>query len=181
MRTIQFKKTLMGGLVAASLAICSWSATAATTPMTVTFTGTVLDNTCGTPTVSGGGTVAFGNIARTDFNGVGSTGATRDFDITFAGCGNDTSGVYVWFDGTTSNTIHALDNPVAEGNATGVGVQVYANSTQLESDNPTATAALSLAPTGGTVQLQARVVQTTSTAPSLGALNTQGTLYVQYQ
>jgi len=176
-----FKKFITGGVTAASL-IISAAAMAATVPLSVTFTGTVVDNTCGTPTVSGGGTVAFGNIARSDFTGIGTVGGTRNFTITFTECGNDASGVSVWFSGTTNNTIHAVDNPTAAGNATGIGVQVYGNNTLLESDNTTATTTFTtIDPNGGgTVQLQARVVQTTATAPGLGVLNAQGTVYVQY-
>lgn len=175
-----FKKAVVGGVAAAAL-IISAGVTATTVPLSVTFTGTVVDNTCGTPTVSGGGTVAFGNIAKSDFTGLGSIGGTRDFTITFAGCGDDTSGVSVWFSGTTGNTIHAVDNPTAAGYASGIGVQVYGNNTLLESDNTTATTTFTtIGSTGGTIQLQARVVQTTATAPGQGVLNAEGTVYVQY-
>lgn len=182
-----FNRKLMAGLVAASMAAASWGALAASTPvpLTVTFTGDIKDNTCDTATVSGGGTVAFGNISASDFgSAAGSSAMSKNFSIAFSNCGTDTSGVKVWFDGTTTNSVNAVDNVAGAGNATGVGVQVWAGTTHLKSDDNTATTTFALtpsAPAAQTLNLQARVVKTTAAAPTLGALNTSGTLYVSYQ
>ncbi|HCQ8391327.1 TPA: type 1 fimbrial protein [Klebsiella oxytoca] len=182
-----FNRKLMAGLVAASMAAASWGALAASAavPLTVTFTGDIKDNTCDTATVSGGGTVAFGNISASDFgSAVGSSAMSKDFSIAFSNCGTQASGAKVWFEGTTTNSVSAVDNVAGEDNATGVGVQVWAGTTQLKSDDTAATTTFALtpsAPAAQTLNLQARVVKTTAAAPSMGALNTSGTLYVSYQ
>ena len=180
---VVFNKKMMVGLFAASMAVASYGALAASVPVTlsVTFTGNIKNNTCDTPTVSGSGTVAFGTISQSAFsNTVGYTGDTKDFTVTFTNCGNDTTGVNVWFAGTTTNSVHAVDN---SGTSTGVGVQVWNGATQLQSDNTSAKTSYTLT-SGASPQvktLQARVVQTTTAKPGVGTLNATGTLYVQYQ
>ncbi|VUS73244.1 fimbrial protein [Klebsiella huaxiensis] len=188
--TINFKKTLVSGLVAASLAVVSGSAMAVSNPVNVdvTFTGTILDNTCDTVSVGDAGIVAFGTISQSDFgsSGIGAVGATKTFTIDFTNCGTEADDVDVWFVGTTTNTINALDNPTAVGNAENVGVQVYGGAgaaTLLKSNDVTAKASYTGALTAGgtgSVDLVAKVVQTTATTPTLGALNASGTLVVQY-
>ncbi|WP_241185106.1 fimbrial protein [Klebsiella grimontii] len=179
----------MAGLVAASMAAASWGVLAASvaTPLSVTFTGDIKDNTCDTATVSGGGTVAFGNISASDFgagSAAGTSAMSKDFKISFANCGTQASAVKVWFSGTTTNTVNALDNVAGAGNATGVGVQVWKGSTHLKSDDTSAVTTFTLTPSAPAAQdltLQARVVKTTAAAPGLGSLNTTGTLFVSYQ
>lgn len=125
---VNFKKTLLSGLMAVSLVAVSGGALAASAPVNVdvTFTGTILDNTCDTVSVANGGTVDFGNISQSDFSGgVGAVGATKSFTIDFTNCGTEAKDVDVWFVGNTTNAINALDNPIAAGNATDVGVQVW--------------------------------------------------------
>lgn len=189
--TINFKKTLVSGLVAASLAVVSGSALAVSTPVDVpvTFTGTIMDNTCDTVSVGDAGVVAFNTISLSDFgsSGIGAVGATKTFTIDFANCGTEAGDVDVWFVGSAANNgISALDNPVAVGNAENVGVQVYGGAgaaTLLKSDDTTAKASYTGALTAGgtgSVDLVAKVVQTTATTPTLGALNASGTLVVQY-
>lgn len=186
----KFNKKMVLGLVAASLATASWGALAASTPvpLSVTFTGDIKDNTCGTATITGGSTVAFGNISASDFAAAaGSVGATKNFTIGFANCGTQSSGVNVWFVGPTTNSVSAIDNVAGASNATGVGVQVWAGTTHLKSDSTAATTTFALTPSAQTapaaqnLTLQARVVKTSATAPGLGALNTTGTLFVSYQ
>lgn len=189
--TVNFKKTLVSGLVAASLAAVSCGATAASYPVDVpvTFTGTIMDNTCDTVSVGDAGVVAFGTISQSDFgsSGVGAIGATKTFTIDFANCGTQASGVDVWFVGSaTNNSINALDNPIAAGNAENVGVNVYGGAdaaTLLKSDDATAKVSYPEALTAGgtgSVNLVAKVVQTNTTLPSVGVLNASGYLVVQY-
>lgn len=190
--TINFKKTLVSGLMAASLAAVSAGAMAASYPVDVpvTFTGTIMDNTCDTVSVGNAGIVAFNTISQSDFgsSGAGAVGATKAFTIDFAGCGTQASDVDVWFVGSAANnSINALDNPIAAGNAENVGVQVYGGAdaaTLLKSDDVTAKASYTgVLTAGGTgsVNLVAKVVQTNDAAlPTLGALNASGTLVVQY-
>lgn len=183
--TVNFRKNLVTGLMAASLAVVSWGALAVSTPIDVdvTFTGTILDNTCGTPSTGTGVTVPFGNISQTNFTGQGSTGATKDFTIEFTGCGTEADDVEVWFRGTADGSDGtALEN--TGGTSTGLAVQVWNNSgSQLEINNETSPILYSgilTANGGGSMPLVAKAVQTTATAPSLGTLNTTGTLVVQY-
>ncbi|VUS33333.1 fimbrial protein [Klebsiella spallanzanii] len=188
--TVNFKKTLVSGLMAASLAAVSCGAMAASYPVDVpvTFTGTIMDNTCDTVSVGDAGLVAFGTISQSDFgtSGAGAVGATKAFTIDFTGCGTEANDVDVWFTGTTTNSINALDNPTGAGNSENVGVQVYGGAgaaTLLKSDDVTAKASYTgVLTAGGTgsVDLVAKVVQTNATLPTLGALNASGTLVVQY-
>jgi major type 1 subunit fimbrin (pilin) len=188
--TVNFKKTLVSGLMAASLAAVSAGAMATSVPVDVpvTFTGAITDNTCDTPSVENNGVVAFGNILQTAFgtSGIGAVGAEKAFTINFANCGTEADDVEVWFIGATTNTIHALDNPAVAGNSANVGVQVYGGAdagTLLKSDDVMAKATYTGALTAGgtgSVNLVAKVVQTTATLPTLGDLNASGTLVVNY-
>lgn len=188
--TVNFRKTLASGLVAASLAVVSAGAMAASTPVdvAVTFTGTIMDNTCDTVSVGDAGTVAFGTISQSDFgtSGIGAVGATKEFTIDFANCGTEAKDVDVWFVGNTTNAINALDNSTGAGKAANVGIQVYGgtdSSILLKSNDVTAKASYTdvLTPgSTGSVDLVAKVVQTNATTPTLGELHAEGTLYVQY-
>lgn len=188
--TVNFKKTLVSGLVAASLAVVSGNVLAASVPVNVpvTFTGTIMDNTCDTVSVGNAGVVAFNTISLSDFgnSGIGAIGAEKTFTIDFDNCGTQAADVEVWFVGTTANTVNALDNSTGAGNAENVGIQVWggvAAAVLMKSDDATAKATYmdALTPGGtGSVDLVAKVVQTTATTPTLGDLHAEGILVVQY-
>lgn len=189
--TFTSRRKLAAGLMAASLAAASWGANAAGTnpqSLAIIFTGTVVDNTCSTAAIDGGNTVQFNNISRANFTGAGTVGKTMPLSITFSNCGSDTTSAKVYFSGTTDNTVGAVDNKTnAEGEttyATHVGVQMWDESgstpVQLKSDDTTATTSVDLSGTTKKLTLTAKVVQTGDTTPSLGSLDTSGTLYVLY-
>lgn len=187
---INFKKTLVSGLVAASLAAVSFGAMAANpVDVAVTFTGTILDNTCDTPTVTGGSVIAFGNISRANFNTTaGTVGKEKEFTLSFANCGADAQNVDITFKGTNLAADNiSLANGTGASNATGVGVKLLGGTgyaTTMTLNDPTAKASYtSLAPGAGPhlISLKAQAVQTTATTPSLGALNAEGTLVVTYE
>ena len=191
--TVNFRKTLASGLVAASLAVVSGGAMAVSTPVEigVTFTGTILDNTCATPTTTTENmTVDFGRISQTNFGSAGEAGAIKDFSIEFSDCGSQAGDVQVWFKGTADDVDEtALANTVGEGYSTGVAVQVWKDeTTQLEIGNSLSpvlyegllTSETEGGPISGTMNLIAKAVQTGSSLPSVGTLRADGTLVVQY-
>lgn len=187
---VNLNKKLVTTLMAASLAASSWGVVASPAnpqSLAITFTGTVVDNTCSTVTVEGGSTVNFGNITRANFTGAGTVGKTMPLTLTFDNCGSDTTSASVYFVGTTNNTVGAVDNKAnAEGEtilSTHVGVQMWDESgtaVQLKSDDTTATTTVDLSGTTKKLTLTAKVVQTGDTQPSLGRLDTSGTLFVLY-
>ncbi len=189
--TINFKKTLVSGLVAASLAVVSGSAMAVSNPVNVdvTFTGTILDNTCDTPTVTGGSTIAFGNISQANFsNTVGTVGKEKLFTVEFENCGANAQNVDITFTGTDDAADGiSLPNSIAEGNATGVGVTLLGGNnygTVMKLNDPTAKASYATLSSGAgpfTINLKAQAVQTTASIPSLGDLDASGTLVVTYE
>lgn len=187
--TVKFNKKLTAGLMAAALATASWGALAAVNPtsLSVTFSGSVVDNTCATPTLaSGGSTVSIGRISQANFTGVGSVGKTAPFTLNFTGCGSSVTTADIWFDGATTNSIHALDNSTADTNSEGVGIQVWdgtGTTTHLHSDDPTQrlTNVALTASGSSSVTLMAKAVQTGSTKPTIGDVSATGTLYIEYQ
>lgn len=190
MMAVKFNKKLTAGLVAATLAAASWGAMAASgnpATLNVTFTGTVVDNTCATPTLAGGGsTVPFGRISRANFTGIGAVGKAVPFTLNFTDCGSDASAANIWFEGVTGNSIHALDNGTAAANSEGVGIQVWdgtGTTTHLHSDDPTQKLTNVVLTAGGSssVTLMAKAVQTGSTQPTTGDVNATGTLHIEYQ
>ncbi|WP_316424940.1 fimbrial protein [Klebsiella oxytoca] len=191
--TVNFRKTLVSGLVAASLAAISAGTMAAANPVevAVTFTGTILDNTCGTPTVVGGSAIEFGNISRANFTEVGAVGKEKVFQLQFTNCGNDAGNVDISFKGDDLAADQtSLANGTGEDDASGVGVKLLGGTdygTTMTLNNDAAKARYSTLAVGGTsetphlINLKAQVVQTSETTPSTGYLNTQGTLVVTYE
>lgn len=191
--TVNFRKTLASGLVAASLAAVSAGAMAVANPVSVavTFTGTILDNTCGTPTVVGGSAIEFGNISRANFTDVGSVGKEKVFQLQFTDCGDDAGSVDISFQGVNiADDQTSLANGTEEGDASGIGVKLLGGTnygTTMTLNNDAAKARYSTLAVGGTssaphlINLKAQVVQTSATTPSLGTLNAQGTLVVTYE
>ncbi|PXW43982.1 type 1 fimbria pilin [Klebsiella oxytoca] len=187
--TINFKKTLVSGLVAASLAMVCGSALAAANPVNVavTFTGNVKDNTCDTPTVVNGNTIDFGIISQANFSSTaGTVGKDKVFSLSFTNCGSDAQNVDITFEGDGAADNASLANGTAVGDATGVGVKLFGGTgyaTEMTINDPTAKASYTTLSSGGPhlINLKASAVQTTSATPSAGTLNTQGTLVVTYE
>lgn len=189
--TVNFRKTLVSGLVAASLAAVSGGVMANPVNVAVTFTGTIVDNTCDTPTVtdSTGNIVDFGQVSLANFGpSVGDYAAEQDFSLTFSNCGTDVGNVKVTFTGPEAVDAASLKN--ISGSATGVGVRVFGGpdtDTELtiNSDDAAATGVYTSLTSTGSHQLpfKARMVRTTVGADALtvGTLDTQGTLVVHYQ
>lgn len=185
--TINFKKTLVSGLVAASLAAVSYGVMAANpVDVQVTFTGTILDNTCDTPEVTGGSTIDFGNISLANFNTTaGTVGKEKEFTLSFANCGADARNIDITFEGAN---LAADSISLANGTgATGVGIKLlggagYATTMTLN-DSSAKASYTSLASGAGPhfISLKAQAVQTTATTPSPGGLNAEGTLVVTYE
>jgi len=195
--TIILSKKLVAVLAVATLATASWKATADSAnpqSIAINFTGKVVDNTCATASVDNGNTVRFGSISLANFTGVGSVGKTVPFTITFSDCGVSAM-AQIYFSGTTTNAIGAVDNKV---NATAgttrlvgidpysrnIGVQIWDGVYQLRSDDITATVSPYFSLSGSAPRqrtLMAKVVQTTDSPPTLGGLDASGTLFVVYE
>ncbi|EQC0057001.1 fimbrial protein [Klebsiella oxytoca] len=186
---VNFRKSLASTLVVFALASVSDAALADTVPvdLSVTFTGEIRNNTCGTATVSGGGVVPFGDISQASFGGsAGTVGATRTFTVSFENCGDATSGVNMWIDAANSDTaLNAVNNDSGGSMSQNVAVQVWSDAQQLELGSgatpPSSPVTHVLTSAAEDITLTAKVVQTAATLPTPGSLNATGTLYVQYQ
>jgi type 1 fimbria pilin len=186
---VNFRKSVATTLMALALASVSGAALADTTPveLSVTFTGEILNNTCGTATVSGNGVVAFGDIAQAAFgSSAGDVGATKTFTVSFENCGDATSGVNMWIAAADADTaLNAVNNATGTSMSENVAVQVWSGDDQLELSSgatpPASPVTHALTSAAEAITLTAKVVQTTATRPTPGTLNATGTLYVQYQ
>ncbi|MFA1240772.1 fimbrial protein [Serratia odorifera] len=183
---VNFKKTLLSGLMVASLAVVSGNVLANPVDVSVTFTGTILDNTCDTPTVtdSANNTVDFGRVSLSNFGtAIGTEAAEEEFSLSFTNCGASAEDVNITFRGTAAADNISLDN--VSGTAAGVGVKVYggpATDTELTINTAAMGEYTSLSSGTGPhlVPLKAKLVRTTEGAVTAGTLDTQGILVVHY-